>query len=398
MTERLASCILRVGRDRSVRLKHPWIFASAIDEIKGNPSDGDTILVRSSTGEALGTAAYSGVSQIRARMWSWNAEEKIDEQYLINKIHSSIEKRKKLIISDDADSYRLVFGESDGIPGLIVDQYKDTLVIQILSVGIEQRKELICEILKTFFHGNRIYERSDVDVRLLEGLTPRTGLVHGDELPKPNWIQEYGINYFLDIENGQKTGFYLDQRENRHKLSQYCRDREVLNCFSYTGGFSLNALKGGAKKVTSIDSSQPAIDQMDININKNGFIGGKSSSICGDVFKELRLMRDKAESFDVIILDPPKFAPTISKAEKAARGYKDINLLAFKLLRPGGVLFTFSCSGGVSRDLFQKIVSGAALDAGVDIQMIDVLSQAGDHPVLMSFPESMYLKGLVCIK
>lgn len=398
MTEQLTNCILRAGRDRSVRLKHPWIFASAIGEIKGNPSDGDTILVRSSDGEPLGRAAYSGVSQIRARMWTWDAEEIIDEHFLFNKIKSSIEKRKKFVVSDSADSYRLVFGESDGIPGLIVDQYKDTLVIQILSVGIEKRKELICEILMAINPGSRIYERSDVDVRVLEGLTPRTGLLHGEVLPDANWIQEYGINYFLDIENGQKTGFYLDQRENRHKLGQYCLDREVLNCFSYTGGFTLNALRGGAKKVTSIDSSQPAIDQMSINIRKNDFDSEKCTSICGDVFKELRLMRDKAQSFDVIILDPPKFAPTTSQAEKAARGYKDINLLAFKLLRPGGVMFTFSCSGGISRDLFQKIVSGAALDAGADIQMINVLSQAADHPVLMSFPESLYLKGLVCIK
>lgn len=398
MTERLASCILRAGRDRSVRLRHPWIFASAIGEIKGNPSDGDTILVRSSDGEPLGSAAYSGVSQIRARMWSWDAEERVDEQFLFNKINASIEKRKKYVISDAADSYRLVFGESDGIPGLIVDQFKDTLVIQILSVGIEQRKELICDILKSVFPGNRIYERSDVDVRVLEGLTPRTGLLHGDPLPEKNWIHEYDIKYFLDIEKGQKTGFYLDQRVNRHKLGQYCLDREVLNCFSYTGGFTLNALIGGAKMVTSIDSSQPAIEQMEINVIKNGMNTEKSTSICGDVFKELRLMRDKAQSFDVIIMDPPKFAPTTSQAEKAARGYKDINLLAFKLLRPGGVLFTFSCSGGISRDLFQKIVSGAALDAGYDVQMIEVLSQAADHPVLMSFPESMYLKGLVCIK
>jgi len=398
VTEQLASCILRAGRDRSVRLKHPWIFASAIGEITGNPSDGDTILVRSSEGDLLGRAAYSGTSQIRARMWTWDAEEKVDELFLLNKINSSIEKRKKFVISDTADSYRLVFGESDGIPGLIVDQYKDTLVIQILSVGIEQRKDLICEILKSIFPGNRIYERSDVDVRLLEGLTPRTGLLLGEALPEANLIQEYGINYFLDIENGQKTGFYLDQRENRHKLGHYCQDREVLNCFSYTGGFTLNALKGGAKKVTSIDSSQPAIDHMNINISKNEFESEKSTSICGDVFKELRFMRDKAQSFDVIILDPPKFAPTISQAENAARGYKDINLLAFKLLRPGGVLFTFSCSGGISRDLFQKIVSGAAFDAGVDVQIIEALSQAADHPVLMSFPESMYLKGLVCLK
>lgn len=398
MTERLASCILRAGRDKSVRLKHPWIFASAIDEIKGNPSDGDTIMVKSSNDETLGSAAFSGISQIRARMWTWDSQEKVDEKFLFNKIQLSIEKRKNYVISNNADSYRLVFGESDGVPGLIVDQYNDTLVIQILSVGIEQKKDLICEILRTILPGKRIYERSDVDVRALEGLEPRTGLIHGEALQEAIWIQEFGVKYFLDIENGQKTGFYLDQRENRHKLGQYCQDRDVLNCFSYTGGFTLNALKGGAKSVISVDSSRPAIDQMEVNIRKNEFISNKSTSICGDVFKELRLMRDKAQSFDVIVLDPPKFAPTISQAEKAARGYKDINLLALKLLRPGGILFTFSCSGGISRDLFQKIISGAALDAGCDIQIMDVLSQAADHPVLVSFPESMYLKGLVCIK
>jgi 23S rRNA (cytosine1962-C5)-methyltransferase len=398
VSENLASCILRGGRDKSVRLKHPWIFASAISAIEGSPSDGDTILVRTSEGEPLGRAAYSGASQIRARMWTWDAEEEVDEQFLFTKINSSIEKRKKFVISANADSYRLIFGESDGIPGLIVDQYKASLVIQILSGGVEQRKELICEMLNSIFPGNRIYERSDVDVRALEGLQSRVGLIHGEALPATNWIQEYGIKYLLDIKHGQKTGFYLDQRENRHKVGQYCLDKDVLNCFSYSGGFTLNALKGGAQKVTSIDSSQSALDLMDINIRKNQINPEKSTSICGDVFKELRYMRDKAQFFDVIILDPPKFAPTTSQAEKAARGYKDINLLALKLLRPGGVLFTFSCSGGISRDLFQKIVTGAALDAGADIQIIDVLSQAADHPVLLSFPESMYLKGLVCVK
>jgi 23S rRNA (cytosine1962-C5)-methyltransferase len=398
MNESNTSIILRTGRDKSVRLKHPWIFASAIENTVGNPMDGDTVLVRSSNREPLGSAAYSGSSQIRARMWSWDPGEIIDEHFLFGRIHTAIEKRKKFVINGNSDSYRLVFGESDGVPGLIVDLYRKILVVQILSVGIEKHKNQIFDILESLFPGNPIYERSDVDVRSLEGLQPRTGLVRGEELAQENWIKEYGIQYAVDVREGQKTGFYLDQRENRYKVRQYCLDKEVLNCFSYTGGFTLNALVGGARTVSSIDSSQSALEQMAFNIRKNELDLQKSVSICGDVFTELRLMRDRAQSFDVIILDPPKFAPTIAQAEKAARGYKDINLLALKLLRPGGVLFTFSCSGGISRDLFQKIITGAALDAGSDVQIIDVLSQSSDHPVLLSFPESLYLKGLVCIK
>lgn len=398
MAEAIASIFLRAGRDKSVRLKHPWIFASAIETINGFPTDGETVQVRTSNGEPLGLAAFSSNSQIRARMWTWDLQEKIDEQFFDIKIRSSIEKRRKFIVNQNSDSYRLVFGESDGIPGLIVDQYNDILVVQILAAGAEQHKDVIFDILESIFPGNIIYERSDVDVRVLEGLTPRTGLVRGRQLPSETWITEYGIRYLIDVKEGQKTGFYLDQRENRYKIRDFCEGKEVLNCFSFSGGFSLNALKSDARFVTSIDSSQKALDHMHLNIEKNGFNEKKCASICGDVFKELRLMRDQARSFDVIILDPPKFAPTSAQAEKAARGYKDINLLAIKLLRPGGVLFTFSCSGGISRELFQKIITGAALDAGCDLQIIDNLSQAGDHPVLTSFPESSYLKGLVCVK
>lgn len=394
----LADIILKPGREKSVLLRHPWIFESAINKIDGKVNSGDTVYVVSSTGEILGTAAYSESSQIRARMWSWDANETIDENFFISRISKSIMKRQNFVMTQECDAYRLVFGESDGLPGLIIDQYGKTLVVQVLSAGVEKHRFLIFDILEKILPEYRIYERSDADVRDLEGLPSRIGIIKGERLPDDLWINEYGIQYLVDIENGQKTGFYLDQRENRSKIQRYCKDKDVLNCFCFTGGFTLNALKSGAKSVFSIDSSQPALDQMKQNLIKNSLDLTKTSDICGDVFIELRKLRDRAASFDLIVLDPPKFAPTISQAEKAARGYKDINLLALKLLRPGGVLFTFSCSGGISRDLFQKIVAGAAIDAGCTVQIIEQLSQSADHPIALNFPESMYLKGLVLVK
>jgi 23S rRNA (cytosine1962-C5)-methyltransferase len=394
----MSEIILKPGREKSVLLHHPWIFSSAIGEINGNIKTGDTVLVKTSGGELLGSAAYSESSQIRARMWSWDTSEKIDIDFFKNRIITAIEKRQKFIFNDDCTAYRLVFGESDGLPGLIVDQYNEVLVIQVLSAGIERYRFDLSDILKTIYPGYLIYERSDVDVRALEGLENRTGLIHGSSIPNETWISEYGLTFEVNFKGGQKTGFYIDQRENRRKLRNYCLNKDVLNCFSYSGGFTLNALYGGANSTLSIDSSQPALYQLEKNLEKNDLRLNRSRTICGDVFVELRKLRDRAESFDVIILDPPKFAPTVSQAEKASRGYKDINLLALKLLRPGGILFTFSCSGGISRELFQKIIAGAAEDAGCEVQIIDQLSQSGDHPILSSFPESMYLKGLVCVK
>jgi 23S rRNA (cytosine1962-C5)-methyltransferase len=345
----MSEIILKPGREKSVLLHHPWIFSSAIGEIKGNINTGETVLVKSSGGELLGSAAYSESSQIRARMWSWDATEKIDNEFLEKKLITAIEKRQKFIFNSDCTAYRLIFGESDGLPGLIVDQYNDVLVMQILSAGIEKKRFEIIEILKNLYPGYLIYERSDVDVRALEGLENRKGLLYGSVIQNETWIYEYGLTFEVNFKGGQKTGFYIDQRENRRKLRNYCQDKDVLNCFSYSGGFTLNALKGGANSLLSIDSSQPALDQLSANLKKNELCEEKSRTICGDVFVELRKLRDRAECFDVIILDPPKFAPTISQAVKASRGYKDINLLALKLLRPGGVLFTFSCSGGISR-------------------------------------------------
>ncbi len=389
---------LKPGREKSLLHNHPWIFSSAVESVSGEPAVGETVLVRASGGDKLGLGAYSPHSNIRIRMWTHDPDVKIDRTFFYACIAAAIEKRRRYIFTQDCTAYRLVFGESDGLPGLVVDQFDKIVVVQVLSAGVEANRQEIFSVLRELLPGHVLYERSDVDVRLLEGLPERTGLIYGDVIPSENWVSEYGIQYLVDVVGGQKTGFYIDQRENRRKLQNYCREKDVLNCFCYTGGFTLNALKGGARSVLSIDSSQDALVQLQRNIDHNGLDAAKATSLCGDVFVELRKLRDRTASYDVIILDPPKFAPTVAQAEKAARGYKDINLLAFKLLRPGGVLFTFSCSGGISRELFQKIVSGAAEDAGCDVQIIDQLSQAGDHPVSLAFPESMYLKGLVCIK
>ncbi len=394
----MADLILKPGREKSVLLRHPWIFSSAVNEIKGEVNSGDTVSVLSSKGEKLGSAAYSRASQIKARMWSWAPQEKIDEEFFHKKIIEAIEKRKKYIVTPECSAYRMIFGESDGLPGLIVDLYENVLVIQILSAGIESNRSLIVDCLKKMYPEYEIYERSDADVRELEGLPAKTGFLSTKEFKESIQINEYGIRYKVNFASGQKTGFYIDQRENRKRLRNYCKGKDVLNCFSYTGGFTLNAFHGGAKSVLSIDSSKTALESLKDNLINNSFIQADSRVICGDAFVELRKLRDRAVSFDVIVMDPPKFAPTVSQAEMAARGYKDVNLLAIKLLRPGGVLFTFSCSGGISRELFQKIIASAAQDAGCELQIIDQLSQSGDHPVLTSFPESMYLKGLVCIK
>jgi len=388
--------ILREGRDKSVRLHHPWIFTSAIQSIEGEPAAGATAVVRSAAGEELGKASYSPNSQIRARMWTWNPKEEVDLSFFERRIRSSFQLRETAHVSAKTSAYRVIHGESDSLPGLIADRYNDILVIQVTTPGIETHRAEIAEILTEVSGCKTIYERSDVDVRELEGLPPQKGLIAGLPLQSPIFIEENGLKFEVDLENGQKTGFFIDQRENRELLRNYVKGKSVLNCFCYTGAFSVYAFAGGAESVLSMDSSAPALEQVNRNLAINGFGDNDSELMEADVFTALRKFRDSRRSFDLIILDPPKFAPTIAQAERAARGYKDINLLAFKLLNPGGVLFTFSCSGGVSRELFQKIVAGAAQDAGVEARILAQLSQAPDHPISLNFPEGMYLKGLVC--
>ncbi|TLN23082.1 class I SAM-dependent rRNA methyltransferase [bacterium] len=388
--------ILKPGRDKSVRHRHPWIFSGAIDRINGDPQSGETVDVRDASGEWLGRAAYSPVSQIRARLWTWDAAESVDEGFFRARIQRALDLRRAVVPAGETNACRLIHGESDGLPGLVVDRYADWLVVQVLSSGAEFQRDLLVRLLAELSGSDQIYERSDVDVRALEGLPDRTGVLRGSPPPVPLWIEENGLRFGVDLIHGQKTGFYLDQRANRRRVGQLAERRSVLNCFCYTGGFSLYALQGGAQDVLSVDASAEALELGRQNLAANALPGDKAEWLQGDVFQVLRGLRDRARKFDLIVLDPPKFAPTAAQAEKAARGYKDINLLAFKLLNPGGILATFSCSGGVSTELFQKIVAGAALDAGVDARIIDLLRQGPDHPVALNFPEGAYLKGIIC--
>ncbi len=392
---------LKPGREKSLLRRHPWVFSGAIDSIAGQPVGGDTLPVLDSSGNFLAWAAYNPASQITARIWSWDAQEKIDAPFFRRRITAALAARHDLgllafpVVGAPPNSgVRLVHGESDGLPGLIVDRYSKVLVMQLGSAGPERWRETLADILQELLAPVCIYERSDSDGRELEGLPKRTGIVRGS-LPETVEVLENGLRFAVDVASGQKTGYYLDQRDNRCFTGSLASGRDVLNCFCYTGGFSLHALRGGAKSVLSIDSSQEALELAQRNVALNGLESGHAEWQCADVFAALRKLRDQNRKFDLIVLDPPKFAPTAAFAEKASRAYKDINLLGFKLLRPGGLLFTYSCSGGISDDLFQKIIAGAALDAGVDAQIVKKLHAAADHPVLLSFPEGAYLKGLV---
>jgi len=389
--------ILRHGREKSLLRFHPWVFSGAIMSVEGAPSGGETVAVCSSEGKVLGYGAWSPDSQIRVRMWSFLAEEKIDAEFFHRRVKRAIDARRMLECEKRGNGCRLIFGESDGLPGVVVDRYDKFLVGQFLSAGAERWKNEIVAALQAELQPVGIWERSDTSGREREGLPPRTGLLYGEEPPAEIEIDEEGLTFSVDIRNGHKTGFYLDQRDSRQAVAAAASGREVLNCFSYTGAFSAWAFRAGAVKVTDIDASAPALELAAAAYRRNGFDSAKSEQICGDVFQQLRKFRDMARSFDLIILDPPKFAETQGQLHKAARAYKDINLLAFKLLRPGGRLFTFSCSGAMESELFRKVVADAAVDAGRTALAVRSLGQASDHPVALAFPESYYLKGLECL-
>lgn len=393
----MPSLVLKDGRERSLLRRHPWIFSGAIQHADGDLAPGTTVDVLSSGGELLARAAYSPSSQIRARVWTFE-DEPVDEEFFRNRIRSAVQSRHAWGLRRETDSYRLIYAESDGLPGLIVDRYGEVLVLQSLTAGSEAWKDQIADLLLEETGLSTLYERSDADVRELEGLEPRVGILRGTKSGVPVTIHEHNLLFNVSFARGQKTGFYLDQRRNRLRLRELAQDRDVLDCFCYTGGFSVNALAGGAKSVLSVDSSGEALAACTENVSLNQLNVDRHTTLEGDVFQVLRKFRDEGRSFDLVILDPPKFAPTAAQAEKAARGYKDINLFAFRLLRPGGLLVTFSCSGGVDAGLFQKIIAGAALDAGVEAQIVEHLSQAADHPVALNFPEAAYLKGLICLR
>lgn len=389
---------LKPGREKAVLRGHPWIFSGSIAGLSGGDVEeisGHTVRVIDAGGNFLAWGAISPKSKIRVRVWTRDEAVAIGADFFQRRLSHAVNQRKFITQFGEVNAFRLVHGESDGIPGFIVDKYGGTLVVQFLTSGVEFWRDTLVEQLGEITGCDSIYERSDVDVRRLEGLAPQKGPLRGDELSNPVEIFEGKLRYWVDIINGQKTGFYLDQRENRAKVNLIARGRTVLDCFAYTGGFTIAALKGGAKAVTAVDSSLDAIQSGRENLKLNQISGESVEWIEADVFKQLRDFRDRNRSFDMIILDPPKFAPTAAHAQKAARGYKDINLLAFKLLNPNGLLVTFSCSGGVSPDLFQKIVAGAALDAGVEAKIIGRLGPGVDHPVALNFPEGAYLKGLI---
>jgi 23S rRNA (cytosine1962-C5)-methyltransferase len=388
--------MLRVGREKPVRKRHPWIFSGAIQNIDGDVENGGIADVVSAQGEFLARGYVNRRSQIVVRLLTWDEREPIDDEFWRSRLERAIHARLA-----ERDACRLVNAESDGLPGLVVDRYGDWLVVQMLTLGIERVKHVLAGLLCDTLDVRGVYERSDVDVREKEGLPQTVGMLRGDEPPDKVEISERAIgggtvHFWVDMKRGHKTGFYLDQRENRRKVAAYCGGGDVLNLFSYTGGFAVHALAAGARNVVNVDSSAEALALARRNLQLNGLAARDEDFVEADVFALLRKYRAEGRQFDVIVLDPPKFVHTAAQIEKAARAYKDLNLVAMQILRPGGILATFSCSGLVSPELFQKIVFGASVDAGRDAQIVEKLSQASDHPILLSFPEGEYLKGLVC--
>jgi len=390
----MTKLILKPGREKSLLRRHPWIFTGALEQLKGQPVTGETVEVCASDGRFLAWAAYNPSSQIVGRIWSWRQSTRVDSGFFRETLAASIKMRQAVL--PGTKCVRLVHGESDGLPGVIVDRYGASIVVQLSSAGAQYWRDTIADLLVELTGVPNVFERSDADVLELEGVPMHVGVLRGTPPPDRLIIEECKLKLAINVALGHKTGFYLDQRDNRALLHEISLGRDVLDCFCYTGGFALSAVAGGARSVTAVDASADALEAAKHNVELNALAESSVQWIEGDVFQILRKLRDQARAFDLIVLDPPKFAPTPAAAERATRGYKDINLLALKLLRPDGLLLTFSCSGGVSRDLFQKIVAGAALDADVDVQILRWLSAAPDHPVALAFPEGEYLKGLLC--
>ncbi len=393
MTVRL---ILAKGREKSLLRRHPWVFSGAIAHTEGKAQRGETVDVCDSQGKWLARAAWSPDSQIRARVWSWQPDESIDSAFFIRRLQAAQPLRDWLAVRDDLDSYRLIAGESDGLPGVTIDRFGSFLVLQLLSAGAEYQRPALVSALQQCYPDCAIYDRSDVSVRKKEGLPLTQGVIVGEAPPPLLPVTEHGMKLLVDIQNGHKTGYYLDQRDSRLATRRYARDCRVLNCFSYTGGFAVSALMGGCTAVTSVDTSQAALDIARQNVALNGLDSAKAHFLRDDVFKLLRNYRDNGEKFDLIVMDPPKFVENKNQLAGACRGYKDINMLAMQLLNPGGMLLTFSCSGLMPTELFQKILADAAIDAQRDVQFIEQFRQAADHPVLASYPEGGYLKGFAC--
>jgi 23S rRNA (cytosine1962-C5)-methyltransferase len=387
---------LKRGREEPLQRRHPWLFSGAVDKVDGDPGPGETVEIYNCEGTWIARGAYSPQSQIRVRIWTWDPEEQVDANFFFLRVRRALEHRAAEADDPEIEAYREIHAESDLLPGVVVDRYGEYRVIQFLSAGAERWKEAVRDALTSIGDCKGLYERSDADVRELEGLDKRTGVMWGSEPPAELEIRERDLRFIVDLCGGHKTGFYLDQRENRYEIRKWIRGGSVLDGFCYSGGFALNAYLAGASSVLGIEASETALVQAAKNSGINHVPASAIEWRSQDMFSALRTLRDEGRTFDVVILDPPRFAPTSAHVHRASRGYKDINLLAFKLLNPAGRLITFSCSGGVSAQLFQKIVADAALDARVDAQMREWLAQPRDHPVAMGFPEGRYLKGLVC--
>ena len=395
----MAELILKKGKEKSLLRRHPWVYDTAVERAAGNPKAGDTVKVVAKDGRFLAWAAYSPVSALRARCWSFREDEVIDDIWFEKKIREAVAARAGLL--ERTNARRILFGEADGLPGLIVDQYGDWLVTQFQAAGVEAHRELIGRLLLEVTGARGVYDRSDAATRRREGLEVRSEVLGGETAPDVIEIVEDGVKYGVDVRVGHKTGFYIDQRESRLSAQRaaeefrrrHGRGLRALNCFCYTGGFSLALLKGGAEEVVSVDSSEEALAMARANAERNGFTN-RAEWLCEDVFTCLRRLRDAGEKFDLVILDPPKFASSHYHVDRAARAYKDINLNGLKLLGPGGELFTFSCSGAIDVDLFQKIVAGAVIDSGVTAWATGRFGAGEDHPLLMTCPEGEYLKGL----
>jgi 23S rRNA (cytosine1962-C5)-methyltransferase len=392
----MKAVVLKRGREKSLLRRHPWIFSGAIARVEGRPRPGETVDILAAEGAVIARGSYSPESQITVRVWTFDPQEEVSPEFFRGRLERAIEARGALAAGEGPLGVRLVNAESDGLPGIIVDRYADFIVAQFLSTGAEYWKGAVAETLSQVDGVSGVYERSDADVREKENMPKLAGLLAGREPPELIEIREGPCRYLVDVRGGHKTGFYLDQRENRGVIAECAGDASVLNCFSYTGGFGVAALHAGAANVVNVDSSAGALELGRKNVALNGFDPSRVEDVEGDAFTVLRRWRGAGRLFEMIVLDPPKFAESQSQLMRASRGYKDINMLAFELLAPGGTLFTFSCSGLVSAELFQKIVADAALDAEREAQIVRRLSQASDHPTLLSFPEGSYLKGLIC--
>lgn len=387
---------LAKGREKSLLRRHPWVFSGAVQRVEGKAHSGETIDILDSQGKWLARGAYSPESQIRARVWTFQQDEEIDIDFFIRRLQQAQSWRDWVAQRDGLDGYRLIAGESDGLPGITIDRFQNFLVLQLLSAGAEYQRPALLSALQHCYPECSIYDRSDVAVRKKEGLPLAQGPVLGDLPPELLPITEHGMKLLVDIQQGHKTGFYLDQRDSRLAARNYSAGRRVLNCFSYTGAFAVSALMGGCAQVISVDTSQAALDIAKQNVELNKLDLNKAEFVRDDVFQLLRNYRTQGEKFDLIIMDPPKFVENKNQLASACRGYKDINMLALQLLNPGGILLSFSCSGLMPTDLFQKILADAAVDAGRDVQFIEQFRQAADHPVIATYPEGLYLKGFAC--